>query len=255
MADASSQRDEAALLLRRYRDRGDTLAREELAQRYLPLARRLAMRYARGEQSLEDLVQVASLGLAKAIDRFDPDQGARFSTYAIPTILGELKRHLRDTGWSVHVPRGVQERTLKVVQASADLTQRLGRSPRVSEIAEKTRFTEVEVLEALDAAGAREALSLDAGPGGDEDAPTYDQRLGAEDERFELVELGASIADAFAALPERERMVLHLRFVEDMTQTAIAERVGVSQMHVSRLIRRSLRHLRSAAGEDELPEE
>jgi RNA polymerase sigma-B factor len=239
-------------LLRRYRD-GDLRAREELARGFMPLACRLASRYRRTGEAQEDLEQVAYLGLLKAIDRYDPDLGP-FARYAVPNILGELKRHFRDKGWGVHVPRSLQERVLKVGEATEQLYGRLGRSPSPSDIAKHTGYTVEEVLEALDAGSAYTPAALDAPYAGDEDgARTLGDSLGAEDARYELVELGHTVAPAFRALPEREREILRLRFMEDLTQAEVAKRMGISQMHVSRLLSRSLDRLSEAAHAGDTP--
>ncbi len=237
----------AEALFHRLRQDGDASAREELIERFMPLARQLARRYQRVNEPLDDLVQVASLGLVKAVDRFDPRRGVAFSSYAVPTILGELKRHFRDAGWAVHVPRGIQERAMQVDRAVKELSGRLGRSPSVSEVADHIDASDEDVLTAMEAGQAYEAVSLDAQRSGDNESDTFADSIGAEDERFELVEFGAAISPAFRALPQRDQEVLHLRFVEDLTQSQIAERIGVSQMHVSRLIRRALGRLRAVA--------
>jgi RNA polymerase sigma-B factor len=244
-------REDRRLLLR-YHEHGDTAAREELVERFLPLARQLARRYQRTNEPLDDLMQVASVGLVKAIDRFDPARGTAFSTYAVPTILGELKRYFRDSGWAVHVPRGMQERVMKLDTTAQELHRKLGRSPSPKELATELELSEEEVLEAMEAASAYDAVSLeqqrsDTDNGSSSD--TFQDKLGTEEERYELVEYGATIAPTLKALSPRERLILHLRFVEDMTQSEIAERIGVSQMHVSRLIRRSLARLRNPTGE------
>ena len=240
-------------LLERYaRDRSPTV-REELVDRFMPLARRLAARYAGGAEPFDDLVQVASVGLVKAIDRFDPVRGTAFSTFAVPTILGELKRHFRDRGWSVHVPRDVQERILKVERALADLPSKLGHSPTVQEIAERIEATDEEVLEAMHAAQGHHAVSLDASSSlgdGDDPGPLRD-RIGEEDLSFDTVEYGEAIGPVLEEISERDRKVLHLRFVEDMTQSEIAEQVGVSQMHVSRILRATIEKLRQQIPEEE----
>ncbi len=243
-----SRAQEDRRLLIRYHRQGDQHAREELVQRLLPLARRMARRYRRSDEPLDDLVQVATLGLIKAIDRFDPARETAFSSYAVPTMLGELKRYFRDNGWAVHVPRGMQERVMQVDNAVKELSRKLGRSPSAAEVAEATGATAEQVLEAMEAASAYDAVSLESYRFGDEgDGETYAESIGVEDERFELVEYGATIEPTLQALPARDRIVLHLRFVEDLTQAEIAERVGVSQMHVSRLIRRALERLRTVA--------
>jgi RNA polymerase sigma-B factor len=240
-------------LLERYAvDRSPTV-REELVDRFMPLARRLAARYAGGAEPFDDLIQVASVGLVKAIDRFDPARGTAFSTFAVPTILGELKRHFRDRGWSVHVPRDVQERILKVEKATAELPAKLGHSPTVHEIAVRIEATDEEVLEAMHAAQGHHAVSLDATStigDGDEPGPLRD-RIGEEDVAFDTVEYGEAIGPVLKEISERDRKVLHLRFVEDMTQSEIAEQVGVSQMHVSRILRATIEKLRQRIPEDE----
>jgi RNA polymerase sigma-B factor len=237
-----------ARLLLRYHREGDLAAREELALRFMPLARQLAGRYRHAGESLEDLVQVACLGLLKAIDRYDPDRGEGFSRYAVPTMLGELKRHFRDKGWSVHVPRATQELVLKVSEALGALPARLGRSPRPRDVAAEVGAPVEDVLEAMDAATAYEATSLDAPrPGsGEEGAWTYGDSLAEVDRGYELVDIGETLRGTLDALPDRERLILHLRFERDMTQAEIAELIGVSQMHVSRLLRRSLERLSAA---------
>jgi RNA polymerase sigma-B factor len=235
-------------LLRRYHDDGDLRARDRLVERFIPLARQLASRYSYTDEPHEDLVQVACVGLIKAVDRFEPERGSSFVNYAVPTILGELKRHFRDKGWAVHVPRAMQERALQVNQAIASLSTRLGRSPSAREIAQHVGAPVEEVLEAMEAATAYDAISLEAPPpGGEQDERrTYADTVPSEERGYELVELGQALSGTLRALPQRERTILHLRFVQDLTQAEIAERVGVSQMHVSRLLRRSLDKLRTA---------
>jgi RNA polymerase sigma-B factor len=243
--DGASRAGEDRRLLIRYHRDGDQAARETLVERLLPLARRMARR---SDEPLDDLVQVATLGLIKAIDRFDPARETAFSSYAVPTMLGELKRYFRDNGWAVHVPRGMQERVMQVDSAVKDLARRKGRSPSAGEVAAALALTDEQVLEAMEAASAYDAVSLESYRFGDDgDGETYAESIGVEDGRYELVEYGATIAPTLAALPARDRIVLHLRFVEDLTQAEIAERVGVSQMHVSRLIRRALERLRTVA--------
>jgi RNA polymerase sigma-B factor len=240
----SSGRRSTDALFREYRRSRDPATRDALVERFLPLARQLARRYQRGDEPFDDLVQVASLGLVKAVDRFD----VAFSSYAVPTILGELKRYFRDTGWAVHVPRGLQERVMKVDQTVSKLTIRLGRAPSVADIAEEMGLELEEVLEAMDASQAYDAVSLEAGR--DTERPeegTIGETLGEEDERLDLVEYGTAIEGTLRALPDRDRLVLKLRFVDDLTQSEIAERIGVSQMQVSRLIRRALERLRTVA--------
>jgi RNA polymerase sigma-B factor len=246
--DAQERARETEALFRRLRGGGDEAAREELIERFLPLARQLARRYQRANEPLDDLVQVASIGLVKAVDRFDLDRSVAFSSYAVPTILGELKRYFRDSGWAVHVPRGVQERAMQVDRAIKELSGKLGHSPSVDEVAEQIDASVEDVLAAMEAGLAYEAVSLDAHrAGGDTEGDTFADSIGLEDERFDLVEYEATIAPTLKALPRRDQVVLHLRFAEDMTQSQIAERIGVSQMQVSRLIRRALARLRTVA--------
>jgi RNA polymerase sigma-B factor len=235
-------------LLERYHRDGDLEARERLIERFLPLARQLASRYSYTDEPHDDLVQVACVGLVKAVDRFEPERGSTFVNYAVPTILGELKRHFRDKGWAVHVPRAMQERALQVNQAIAVLSTRLGRSPSARELAAHVGVSTEQVLEALEAATAYDTLSLESTPpGGDDDERrSYADTIASEEQGYQMVELGQALSGTVRALPDREREILHLRFVQDLTQAEIAERVGVSQMHVSRLLRRSLDKLRAA---------
>jgi RNA polymerase sigma-B factor len=227
----------------------DPRAREELARVFQPLAEYLARRfYGRGEP-LDDLIQVANLGLLKAIDRFDLSRGVKFSTYATATIVGELKRHFRDKGWALRVPRRLQEAGMKVGRTVTEMYQDLGRAPTVSEIGERTGLSEDEVLEAMETAHAYSTTSLDAPT--DEDGTTSLDKLGDEEDAFELLEGWTSVAPAIRELPSRERTILYLRFFRGLTQTQIAEEMGISQMHVSRLLSRTLRALRRQVGEPE----
>jgi RNA polymerase sigma-B factor len=245
-AEARSRHD--MRLFRRFHHHGDIAAREELAARFMPLARQVAKRYRRSGQPLEDLVQVASLGLVKAIDRFDPARGTAFSSYAVPTMSGEIRRHFRDAGWAVHVPRGMQDLVMKVNESVTRLSLELGRSPTPAELGEDLEEDVEQILEALEAAHAHDTMSLDMPRTVDEeDGGTYADTLGAPDEQFEMLEYTSAIAGTLRALPERDRLVLKLRFEDDLTQAEIAARVGVSQMHVSRIIRRTLDRLRVAA--------
>jgi RNA polymerase sigma-B factor len=240
-------------LLRNYARTRDEAAREELVNRFLPFARSLAMRYSGGVEPSEDLIQVASLGLVSALERFDPDRGVPFAAFAGPTILGELRRHFRDRVWTLRVPRGLQERIRDVEGAIAKLSHQLERSPTVSEIAGRLELQEADVLEAFEATVARRTVSLDAPAAGTEpgeEAPMT-ERIGTEDPGFELVDDRGAIDASADVLDEIEREVLRLRFAEDLTQSKIAERVGYSQMHVSRILRRALRKLRDASGESE----
>jgi RNA polymerase sigma-B factor len=248
-SDRSTTRRLEPLLFRRYQTDGDLHARRQLIESYLPLARSLARRYERRGEPLEDLVQVASLALVKAIDRFEPERGLSFSSYAVPTMLGELRRYFRDSGWALRVPREMQERVLKVNTAVERLSGELGRSPSPQQLADELNLPVEEVLEAIAANAAWETTSLDTPlRSGDEESQTVAETLGEKDQRFELIEDRASIGPALKTLPERERLILHLRFVEDLTQTEIAQRIGVSPMHVSRLIRRALERVRVVAG-------
>jgi RNA polymerase sigma-B factor len=239
------ERTDSVELFRRWQEQGDRRAREQLVERFLPLARKLARRYSGAHEPFDDLLQVASLGLVKAIDRFDTTRGTAFSSFAVPTILGELKRYFRDLGWSVHVPRGAQELALKVEEARQRMSSRTGRPPTVPELAEYLEISIEEVLEALETAGAHHTASLDAPrDDGEEESGTLADAFGQVDERFDLVEDKVTIAAAARHLGSRERRVLLLRFVEDMTQSQIASMIGVSQMQVSRILRRALEQLR-----------
>ncbi|HEV3094278.1 MAG TPA: SigB/SigF/SigG family RNA polymerase sigma factor [Solirubrobacteraceae bacterium] len=233
-------------LFARWQQLGDMTAREALLERFMPLARSLARRYDRSSEPFEDLFQVASLGLLKAIDRFDPQRGHSFPSFAVPTILGEVRRYFRDCGWSVHVPRGDQERALRVRDAQETLAGERGSAPTVNQLAQYLELDTEQVLDALQAIQAYGSLSLDAPrPGTDDEGVSYGETMGGEDERYELVELDATLVAALEHVPARERAMLHMRFVKDMTQTEIAAQVGLSQMQVSRLLRRSLDQLRA----------
>ena len=232
-----------ASLLARCRETGDEDALEELVQRHLPFARGLARRYSHTSEPPDDLVQVACVGLVAAIRRYDPSFGRPLRAFAAPTILGELRRHFRDTGWAVRVPRPVQERVRDVSQALDGLSTRLGRSPAISEIADSIGATSEEVLEALEARHAYRPRSIDAVLGDDEEegeGRTRHQSVGAEDAGYAQAEQAAELGRAFASLSEREREIVRLRFEEDLSQSEIGERIGISQMHVSRLLRRAL---------------
>jgi RNA polymerase sigma-B factor len=233
------------ILLRRYHENGDLAAREQLIERYMSLVRSLARRYSyRGEQ-LEDLVQIGAIGLIKAIDRFDVNRGVELTTYATPNIIGEIKRHFRDKGWSVRVPRGLQELNVQVSKLIEQLTVQLGRSPTIAELAEAAGVEEEAVLEALESGRAYTSVSLSTGGGSDEDGELDPlESLGTMEHEYEISEDRAVLAPGFKVLEERERRILHLRFFRGMTQSQIAAQVGISQMHVSRLIRRSLEKIR-----------
>jgi RNA polymerase sigma-B factor len=237
-------------LFQRWHDDHDRQARDELIERFLPLARKLAQRYSGSREPYEDLVQVASLGLVKAVERFDPGRGFQFSSYAVPTILGELKRHFRDTSWALHVDRAAQERAQRIIEGRNQVQARLGRSPTVAELAEHLQCAEEEVLDGLQVAEAYDAVSLDAPPAaGDEEAERRLDMIGDEDERLGRVEAQATVFAAAQHLPERDRRILYLRFGEDLTQAEIAERIGISQMQVSRLLRRAVRRLQEMTSE------
>ena len=228
-------------LLRRWRDDHDEQARLELVERTLPLARTLARRYANKGEALDDLEQVAALGLVKAIDRFDLSRDVRFTTFAVPTIAGEIKRHFRDRGWMIRVPRDVQELSARLSIVRDRLTREMGRSPTLEQLSKGAHAGVEQVLEALAAADAYRTLSLDEPLG--EGLEALDA-IGGDDLGFERVEQRHLLRSGLTHLPAREREILHLRFYEGLTQREIADRVGVSQMHVSRLIRRSIESLR-----------
>ncbi len=226
-------------------------ARDELVTIHLPLVQYLARRFRDRGEPLEDLVQVGTIGLIKAVDRFDPQRGVEFSTYATPTIVGEIKRHFRDKGWAIRVPRRLQELRMSIGAATAELSQKSGRSPTVAELAAHIGVSEDEIIEGLEGAQAYSTSSLDAQVGGDDDAPMLADRLGADDPDLEGVEYRESLKPLLAALPARERRILVLRFFHGMTQSQIAEEVGISQMHVSRLLAKSLAQLRDGLTEDD----
>ena len=250
--DQSRVNEERRLFARLAVDR-DPEAREAIVRHFMPLARQLARRY-RHFEDLDDLEQVAALGLMKAIDRFQPERGLAFTSFAFPTILGELKRHLRDRGWSVRPPRAVQELVGRVARHASDLHTELGRSPSPAEIAERAGITVEQVLEALQATTARHALSLDQPryDGAEPDTRSFD--VPVEEAGFATAEDVAVLEGLMRVLPERARLVLHLRFNEDLTQSRIAEMIGVSQMHVSRIVGNALEQLRTAASDARSPD-
>jgi RNA polymerase sigma-B factor len=242
---AQSTNHDVDQLFLRWQQHGDEMARETLVNQFMPLARSLARRYGRSSEPFDDLLQVASLGLLKAVDRFDAERGFQFPSFAVPTILGEMRRYFRDSGWSVHVPRRAQERALEVRDAQEHLSNEHGHAPTVKELAEYLELDAEQVLDAMQAGEAYEAVSLDAPRAGSEnETVAYGETLGAEDERYELVELDATIGAVLEQIPARERLILQMRFVEDLTQTEIATRLGISQMQISRLLRRALDRLR-----------
>ena len=243
------QRD--ATLLRRYARSRDPQLREQLVRRYLPLARYAAAQYRHGPEPFDDLVQVASLGLLKAIDRYDPVRGAAFSSYALPTMSGELRRHFRDKSWAVRPPRDLQEAALAVEKATEALSRELGHAPTIDDLARRTGLGDELVLEAREALGARLSTSLSAPVHGTEgDDLDLGSRLGTDDDGFQAAEDRATIGELTRALTPREREIVRLRFEEDMTQSEIGQIVGLSQMHVSRVLRQAVDKLRAAARAD-----
>ncbi len=238
-ANSEQARGEDRELLRRYHKAGDTTAREELIERHLPLVRSLARRYAGRGEALEDIEQVGAIGLIKAIDRFELEREVSLATYATPNVVGEIKRHFRDKGWAIRVPRALQELNASMSGAIERLTGRLGRSPSIAEIAEELKTSPEEVLEAMEVGSAYSTVSLSAGPSGDEELDPL-ETIGGEDSGFERSEDRAALEPALERLAPREREILRMRFEEGLPQTQIAHRVGLSQMHVSRLIRKSL---------------
>jgi RNA polymerase sigma-B factor len=243
---------EERLLFTRLAQSRDSALRDALVERYLPLARQLARRYQRPDEPLDDLVQVAALGLVKAVDRFDASRSVAFSSYAVPTILGEIKRHFRDRTWSVRVPRDLQEMALRVERTVDQLTRELHRQPSVTELAERVDAGEEQVLEALEASGAYRAMSLETPRGSEaEGTETLADSVGGEEDGYMRAEDRATIAQLMRSITPREREVLRLRFEEDLTQAEIGELIGVSQMQVSRIIRQAVSRLRHAAQSDQ----
>ncbi|MBV9291008.1 MAG: RNA polymerase sigma factor SigF [Frankiales bacterium] len=218
--------------------------RDELVEMHLPLVEYLARRFRNRGEPLDDLVQVATIGLIKSVDRFDLERGVEFSTYATPTIVGEIKRHFRDKGWAIRVPRRLQELKLSLAKATSELSQKNGRAPTVAELAQHLELSEDEVLEGLESANAYSAVSLDAPDTGDDDSPAVADSLGTTDESLEGVEYRESLKPLLEKLPPREKKILLLRFFGNMTQSQIAAELGISQMHVSRLLARTLANLR-----------
>jgi RNA polymerase sigma-B factor len=231
-------------LLRRYHEGGDASAREVLVQRHLPLVRSLARRYAGRGEALDDIEQVGAIGLIKAIDRYELSREVALTTYATPNVVGEIKRHFRDKGWAIRVPRALQELNGKMGPTIERLTARLGRSPTINEIAQEFETTPEQVLEAMEAGSAYAPQSLSVGPDADGELDPM-ETIGTEDVEFDRTDERTSLEPALAALPDREQLILKLRFEEGLTQTQIADQIGISQMHVSRLIRRSLERMRS----------
>jgi len=244
-----TDKDELARTFQAFADTRDALLRDQLIEAHLGLAEYLARRFANRGEPLDDLVQVASLGLVKAVERFDPARGLEFTTFATPTIVGELKRHFRDKGWAVRVPRRVQELHLRVTKVIDDLSLEMGRSPLIPEIALRAGISEDEVIEAIDAGSAYRSASLDAGRSDDEESPGLLGQLGDLDPELARAERRAALGPLIGSLPEREQVMLYLRFYEGLTQSEIAKQLGISQMHVSRLLARSLQQLRELADE------
>ena len=243
----SQRAREDARLFERYRRTGDPAARAELTERFLPLARSLARRYDRGDESLDDLTQVASLALLKAIDRFDPQRPVAFSSFAVPTIVGELKRYFRDYGWSVRVPRPLQELALRVQRDSDRFASEHGHAPTAGQLAQRLGVDVEQILEAREAVGARRAASLERPPdGADDERPVHE--LSVDDPGFAAAEDAATISRLTAVLSERDREILHLRFEQDLTQSEIAAQIGCSQMHVSRILQRAISRMQAQAG-------
>jgi RNA polymerase sigma-B factor len=247
MSVPASQRDELRVKFVEFARTGDVELRDQLVAAHIGLAEYLARRFANRGEPLDDLVQVASLGLLKAVGRFDPERGVEFSTYATHTIVGELKRHFRDKGWAIRAPRRMQELYLRLGKVVATLGQELGRSPSIAELATEVEVSEEEVLEALEAGQAYRFASLDAPAAGDSDGETLGSRLGVNDPALDDAERRATLSPLLSQLPPREQLILHLRFFEGLTQSEIATRLGISQMHVSRLLARSVAQLRAAA--------
>ncbi|HVL04657.1 MAG TPA: RNA polymerase sigma factor SigF [Acidimicrobiales bacterium] len=249
MAFDNKERDELRRKFHEYAQSRERSLRDDLVTAHMGLAEYLARRFTNRGEPLDDLVQVAALGLLKAVDRFDPERGLEFSTYATPTIVGELKRHFRDKGWAVRVPRRVQELHLRLGSVVSQLSQELGRSPTIGEIAQSAAVSEEEVLEAIEAGHAYRFTSLDA-PSGNDDEMSLSAELGSEDQGLIDSEHRVTLSPLIAQFPPRERMILHLRFFEGLTQSEIAGRLGISQMHVSRLLARALAQLRNQAEDD-----
>jgi RNA polymerase sigma-B factor len=230
-----------------YHEYGDLEAREALTERFLPFARKLALRYSYTDEPIDDLVQVASLGLLGAIERFEPGRGNKFTSFAAPTILGELKRHFRDKGWTLHVPRDLQERALALSRATERLSHDLGRSPTMEELADALHCSVEQALEASEVAHSYSPASLDAPVSREgEESAALVELIGGEDDGYRLAESRDAIASTWASLSDLEREVVALRFADNLTQREIGQRIGYSQMHVSRLLRRSLNRLISA---------
>lgn len=251
-----SSADEINGLVARWQTHADESAREAVLDRFQPLARKLARRYRTPHEPFEDLMQVASVGLLGAIDRFDPSRGSSFASFAIPTILGELKRYFRGTGWAVHVPRGAQEMALKIERAAREIAADSGRDPQLSELAEYLEVSIEDVVTGLDAGSAHYAMSLDAAvtTADADDAVSLMDTIGHQEDGYELVETAASLAQAIGRLPYQERRALSLRLERNLKQNEIAVELGCSQMQVSRLLRRAVSRLREMAAVGSSPD-
>lgn len=253
MTQPADRREEDRALLREFAamapdDPGRSALRDRIVTSHLPLVVSMAGRFRDRGEPMDDLIQVGTVGLINAVDRFDPDRGVEFSTFATPTIIGEIKRHFRDRGWTIRVPRRLQEMRLHVNVATEALTSELGRSPTVREIADKAGLSEDDVLDAIESSQAYSTLSIDA-DGGDSDAPSIADSLGETDEAMEWVEQRETVRPLLEALPPRERRIVMLRFYEGLSQSQIAAEMGMSQMHVSRLLARSLIQMREGLGD------
>ena len=236
-------KDRTRELFRRYKEEGDTEAREQLIVSHLNLVRFLASKFKNRGEPLDDLIQVGTIGLIKAIDRFDPDRGLEFTTYATPTIMGEIKRHFRDKGWSVRVPRRLQELSQKAGQATEDLTRELQRSPSVEEIADRIGVSVDELLEAMESSSAYSAVPLEGGGSDDEEAPAVIDHYASVDRDLEASDDRIVLEEAIAGFAPREKDIIRMRFIDGLTQVEIAERLGISQVQVSRLLRRTLKRI------------
>ena len=243
-------KDRTRELFRRYKEEGDAEARDQLIESHLNLVRFLASKFKNRGEPMEDLIQVGSLGLIKAIDRFDPSRGLEFTTFATPTIMGAIKRHFRDKGWSVRVPRRLQELSAKVTQATEDLTRELNRTPTVAEISESLDASIDEVLEAMESSSAYSSVPLEGGGMGEDDAPSVIDRFATEDAELAGTDDRIVIADAIADFTPREQEAIRMRFVDGMTQVEIAEKLGISQVQVSRLLRKALKAIQGKIDPD-----
>ena len=237
-------------LFRRLKEEGDEEARDQLVMNHLNLVRYLASKFKNRGEPIDDLVQVGTIGLIKAIDRFDPDRGLEFTTYATPTIMGEIKRHFRDKGWSVRVPRRLQELSAKVTQATEELTNELQRSPSVAEIAQRVGASVEEVLEAMESSSAYSSVPLEAGGDGEDDAPSVIDHYATEDAELSSSDDRMVLEDAIRDFSTREKSIIRMRFVEGLTQAEIAQRLGISQVQVSRMLRKALKRVRERLDPD-----